>query len=122
MATKKARYIIFKIINSENTQIKMRNDSFLNIFKDRMYEKHGLKGITRFEDVFVTLFLVHNQILIMKVPRIIKNEIVESVKNFQSISGRNIRFESLTTKSSIKRLKIYLKKTFKSQEEELPRK
>lgn len=110
MATKKVRYIIFKLINSDNILIQMENTSFLKFFKDKMYKKYGLMKLTRFDDVNVISFFVNNQILVLRVPRCIKKEIIESVKELENISGREVKFESIVTKSSIKRVREFLKR------------
>lgn len=116
MPTEKNRYIVFKIINSDGKPIQMNNDSFLNMLKDRLYKKYGIFSLWNFDRVYVTLFLVHEQIIIFKVPRNMKKNIVESLGIFGDICGRKIRFESKMTKSSIRRLKEYLKSQYKKEE------
>lgn len=118
MVTKKVRYIIFKIHNNDDeTLIDLNEASFINIFRDYMYEMYGTFGLIHFHDVRVTLFLLYNQILVLKVPRSMKCEICNAIKECKNVAGRNLRFEAVMTKSSIKRVKLYLKTNFKKEEE-----
>lgn len=109
MATPKNRYIIFKIINSTENPIQMSNDSFINILKDRLYQNYGIYSLSRFDKVFVTLFLPHKQIVIFKIPRILKEQAIICMKEYKKINTHHIKFESVMVKSSITRIKKYLK-------------
>lgn len=110
MATPKNRYIIFKIVNSTDKPIQMSNESFLNVLKDRLYQNYGIIGLSRFDKIFVTLFLPHKQIVIFKAPRILKEQIIHCMEEYGKINMYLIKFESLMVKSSIKRIREYLKK------------
>lgn len=116
MATKKVRYVIFKIESGNNTLLKMSDASLLNIFKDQMYEMYGSFGMMHFHNVCLTLFLLHNQIIVLKVPRTIKNEICSAMQQCKSIAGRNVTFNAIMAKSSIKRVRTYLREKFEEEE------
>lgn len=117
MATAKFRYIVFQIMNATKRPIQMSTDSFLNILKDRLYREYGLIGLSRFEDVYITLFLAHKQIVVFKVPRITKDQVINSMKTFEMIHGHKIRFQSIITVSSIKRLRKYFKKEYSEKKD-----
>ncbi|ELQ76420.1 putative Ribonuclease P/MRP protein subunit protein [Trachipleistophora hominis] len=116
MVTKKVRYVIFKIESGNNTLLKMSEESLLNIFRDQMYEMYGSFGMMHFQNVYITLFLLYNQIIVLKVPRVVKNEICYAMQHCKNIAGRNVKFNPVMAKSSIKRVKKYLKENFEKEE------
>lgn len=119
MATPKNRYIVFQIINSNNKPIRMTENSFLGILKDRIYQKYGLMGLTRFDNFYVTIFIENKQIVVFKVPRICKEQTINALKQFIAIQGHKIRFESLIALSSIIRVKKYLKQKLSTKNENI---
>lgn len=116
MITRKVRYIILRIHTDNNKLVRMSEDSFMNIFKDKMFQNYGKNGLIRFYYAKIMLFLLYNQIIVLRVSRMVKNDACMAIQQSCEVSGRNIRFTAIMTKSSIKRVKKYLKQHFYKEE------